>query len=86
MGVYYVLDENGTIVAMHADELIFHAEYFSGYTLDVPSYKAGFQGLTAETWTGDQAQISGATMTTEAMKVSTNDVFAAFETVKGGAA
>ena len=86
MGVYYVLDEDGAIVAMHADELIFHSEYFSGYTLDVPSYKAGFAGLTAETWTGDQAMISGATMTTNAMKVSTKDVFDAFEIVKGGAA
>lgn len=85
MGVYYVLDENGTIVGMSVDELIFHSEYFNAYTLDAPSYKAGFQGLTAETWNGEQAFISGATMTTDAMKTATNDIFAAFELVKGGA-
>ena len=86
MGVYYVLDENGAIVTMTVDELIFHAEYFSNYTLEPTSYKAGFNGLTADTWTGEQAVITGATMTSDAMKTATNDIFAAFETVKGGAA
>ena len=85
MGVYYILDESGTIVGMNVDELIFHAEYFSNYTLEPTSYKAGFNGLTADTWTGEQAVITGATMTTDAMKTATNDIFAAFETVKGGA-
>lgn len=86
MGVYYVLDAQGAIVAMTVDTLIFDAEYFHGYTLDEPSYKAGFAGLTAGTFTGDQAIISGATMTTNAMKTATSDIFAAFETLKGGAA
>ena len=86
MGVYYVLDEQGAIVGMMADELIFHAEYFSTYTLDPTAYKAGFQGLTADTWTGEQAVISGATMTSDAVKTSTNDIFEAFNILKGGAA
>lgn len=86
MGVYYVIDEAGTIVAMNADELIFHAEYFNAYTLDPAAYKAGFQGLTADTWTGEQAVISGATMTSDAVKTSTNDIFAAYDILKGGAA
>ncbi len=86
MGVYYVLDEQGAIVAMTVDELIFHAEYFNAYTLDPTAYKAGFQGLTADTWTGEQAIISGATMTSDSVKTATNDIFAAFELVKGGAA
>ena len=86
MGVYYVIDENGAIVAMNADELIFHAEYFNAYTLDPAAYKAGFQGLTADSWTGEQAVISGATMTSDAVKTSTNDIFAAYEILKGGAA
>lgn len=86
MGVYYVLDSQGAIVGMTVDELIFHAEYFFGYTLDEPSYKAGFAGLTAGSWTGEQALIAGATMTTDAMKTATNDVFAAYEILKGGAA
>ena len=85
MGVYYVLDEAGAIVAIHVDELIFHAEYFSDYTLDPASYKDGFKGMTAGTWSDDVAQISGATMTSDAMRVATKDIFDAFETVKGGA-
>ena len=86
MGVYYVLDDQGAIVKMTADELIFDAEYFHGYTLDEKSYKEGFMGLTSGTFTGDQALISGATMTSNAVKTATNDVFAAFEILKGGAA
>lgn len=86
MGVYYVLDEQGAIVAMTADQLIFHAEYFNNYTLDEPSYKAGFAGLTADTWTGEQALISGATMTSDAVKTATNDIFAVFAALKGGTA
>ena len=85
MGVYYVLDENGAIVGMNADELIFHAEYFTTYTLDPSSYKGGFKGLTADSWTGEQAVISGATMTSDAVKTSTNDIFAAYDILKGGA-
>jgi Na+-translocating ferredoxin:NAD+ oxidoreductase RnfG subunit len=86
MGVYYVIDENGAIVGMNADELIFHAEYFTTYTLDPAAYKAGFKGLTSGSWTGEQAVISGATMTSDAVKTSTNDIFAAFDILKGGAA
>ena len=86
MGVYYVLDEQGAIVKMTADELIFDAEYFHGYTLDEPTYKAGFAGLTSGSFTGDQALISGATLTSNAMKIATKDVFAAFDLLKGGAA
>ena len=86
MGVYYVMDENGAIVSMMADELIFHAEYFNTYTLDPAAYKASFEGLTADSWTGEQAMISGATMTSDAVKTSTNDIFAAYDILKGGAA
>ena len=86
MGVYYVLDAQGAIVGMTVDELIFHAEYFHTYTLDEPSYKAGFAGLTADTWNGEQALIAGATMTSDSIKTATNDIFAAYEILKGGAA
>ena len=86
MGVYYVIDEQGAIVAMTADELIFHAEYFSSYTLDPTSYKAGFAGLTVDTWSGEQAVISGATMTSDAVKTSTDDIFETYNILKGGAA
>ena len=75
---YYILDENGAITAMDADELILIAEYFTDYQLDEPSYKAGFAGLTADSFTGDQALISGATVSSDAVKTAVNDVFAAF--------
>ena len=79
MPMFYVLDANGAIVSMTTSEFIFHSEYFSDYTLDVDSYKAGFAGLTADTWTGEQALISGATMSSDGVSSATDDVFAAFK-------
>ena len=57
---------------------------FNAYTLDEPSYKAGFKGLTAETWSPDVAAISGATMTSDAMATATEDAFAAFQSIQNG--
>lgn len=81
MPIYFVLDENGAIVKMTCDELILYAEYFSTYTLDEPSYKEGFVGLTADSYTGEQALIAGATMSSDAVNTATNDVFAAFAAI-----
>ena len=78
MSVYYVLDENGAIVSFRVPELILHSEYFSSYELDEPSYKDGFVGLTTETYNGEQALISGATMSSDAIDTATKDVFEAF--------
>ena len=78
MELYFVLDESGAIVAMRAKELILHSEYFSNYTLDEGSYKEGFQGLTESSYTGEQALITGATMSSEAVDTATRDVFEAF--------
>jgi hypothetical protein len=78
MDFYYVLDESGAITGFRASELILHSEYFSDYTLDEPAYKEGFLGLTEETFTGEQALITGATMTSNAVRTATDDVFAAF--------
>lgn len=87
MVVYYVLDSNGAIVNMSANEFILFAEYYSAYTLDETQYKAGFSGLTADSFTGEQALISGATVSSEAIKAATDDVFAAFASINlnGGA-
>ena len=87
MTVYIVVDSTGAIVSMTADELILFKEYFDAYTLDEPSYKAGFQGLTADTWTGEQALISGATMSSDAVATATTDIFEVIPTVlaNGGA-
>ena len=81
MAVYYVLDVNGAIVSMTDDELIFYKDYFSDYTLDEPSYKEGFIGLTGDSYTGEQALIAGATMSTGGVDTATRDVFAAFAAI-----
>ena len=78
MELYYVLDENGAIVAMRAKELILHSDYFSNYTLDNTAYREGFLGLTADEYTGEEALISGATMSSDAVDTATRDVFEAF--------
>lgn len=85
MDVYFVIDANGAIAKMDAKQFIFDEEYFSGFGgMNNGEYKAGFEGLTSETWTGDAAVIATATMTSNAMKQSTEDAFAAFNSIKGG--
>ena len=83
MELWYVLDENGAIVTMRAKELILHSEYFSNYTLDEASYREGFTGLTADAYSGEQALIAGATMSSDAVDTATRDVFEAFRLVAG---
>lgn len=83
MELYYVLDADGAIVSMRAKELILHSEYFSNYTLDEASYKEGFNGLTADAYTGEQALIAGATMSSDAVDTATRDVFEAFRLAVG---
>ena len=81
MSFYYIVDSNGAIVSMTAAEFILESDYFSSYTLDESSYKAGFAGLTADTFDGSAALISGATMSSEAANTATNDVFEAFNAI-----
>ena len=78
MELFYVLDESGAIAAFRTKELILYSEYFSDYTLDEASYKEGFLGLSSESFNGEQALISGATMSTGAVTTATEDVFEAF--------
>ena len=78
MEIYFVLDESGAITAFRAKEFILYAEYFSNYQLDETAYKEGFLGLTVDSFTGEQALISGATMSTEAIETAARDVFEAF--------
>ncbi|MBQ8260320.1 MAG: FMN-binding protein [Clostridia bacterium] len=86
MDVYFVIDANGAIAKMDAKQFIFDEEYFGNFGgMDVGAYKGGFEGLTTETWSGEQAVIATATMTSNAMKQSTDDAFAAFNALTGGA-
>ena len=78
----FVLDGTGKIVSMNADELILEKEYFSSYTLDESSYKAGFTGLTADSFTAEDTLIAGATLSSNAVKTAVNDVFAAFQNLQ----
>ena len=82
MTIYVVLDESGKIYTFNAAELIIEAEYFSGYSLDPSAYKAGFVGLDAS-WSGSEAVVSGATMTTQAVKCAIDDAFEAFAAMGG---
>ena len=85
MDVYVIIDENGAIVKISAATLFFDTEHFPvDDTVDSKEYENSFAGLTGDTFTGDNAMISGATMTSNAMKQSTNDAFAAFNSIKGG--
>lgn len=85
MDVYIIIDENGAIAKLDANQFIFEEEYFMSFGgMDVAEYKNGFTGLTTDTWTGEQAVIATATMTSNAVKESTTDAFAAFDSIKGG--
>lgn len=85
MDVYFIIDANGAIAKMDAKQFIFDEEYFGNFGgMDAGAYKAGFEGQTYDTWTGDAAVIATATMTSNAMKQSTTDAFAAFNNLKGG--
>ena len=81
MLLYYVLDESGAIVSMTADEFILMGDYFNAYELNEADYKAGFAGITGDSWNGDQALISGATISSEAVSAATADVFLAFDAI-----
>lgn len=84
MDVYFVLDANGAIAKMDAQQFIFDEEYFMAFGgMNETEYRNGFVGLTKD-WTGEQAIIATATMTSNAIKQSTNDTFAAFATIKIG--
>lgn len=84
MDVYVVIDASGAIAQTDAKTVFFEADYFPpAQSVDTGAYKAGFSGLTADSWgTGDVAVVSGATMTSNAMKQSVTDAFEVFAGVE----
>jgi uncharacterized protein with FMN-binding domain len=94
MAILTVLDENGAIVTQDVKEFLFgHGiEYMPIYSQgygDVSSavfgeYEGKFPGLTSDTLT-DDVLVSGATISSTAVKLATQDAFNAFNALKGGA-
>ena len=88
MNIYYIIDGNGAIVKTDADQYIFEEHDFKEYGgfKGLPeNYREGFVGITGDTFTGNEVIISAATMSSNAIKAATEDIFAAFDSVKGGA-
>ena len=83
---WFLLDKDGAIVNMNAQEFILIGEYFTDYSLEPDSYRAGFAGLTEDSYSGEQALIAGATISSQAVDTATRDVFEAFRvlTENGG--
>lgn len=87
MNVYFIIDENGAIVKMNADEFVFEQGYFTNFDKNWSEgdYKNGFVGLTEETFgDGSKALIAAATMSSNAIKEATKDAFATYKTLKDG--
>ena len=88
MNIYYIIDGNGAIVKTDADQYVFEEHDFKEYGgfKGLPeNYREGFVGITGDTFTGNEVIISAATMSSNAIKAATEDIFAAFDSVKGGA-
>lgn len=85
MDIYIVVDENGAISKLDAAVLFFETEYFPvDDEINENEYEGSFIGSTGETFTGENAMISGATMTSDAVKKATKDAFNAFDAIKEG--
>lgn len=80
MTMYILLSEEGKIVSFSAKELIIEADYFSSYEIR-DNYYDDFIGLDSS-WSGDEALVAGATLTSDAVKEAVNDAFAAYAFLK----
>ena len=79
--MYISIDDNGAIYSFNCSSLYVEPEYFTHSEPD--NYTGGLVGVT-ESWSGDEALITGATLTSEAVKDAINDVFDSFKAIKGG--
>lgn len=82
MVMYTLLTEDGKIADFSVKELIIEADYFSSYSLP-DDYLSSFTGLDSS-WSGEEAIIGGATLTSEAVKDALNDTFSAYDKIKEG--
>ncbi len=86
MDVYLIIDAEGKIAKLSAQQFIFDEEYFMSFAGMPADYQSRFEGLTSETFDGSQAIIATATMTSNAVKQSTYDAFATFKAIQDGGA
>lgn len=82
MVMYILLTSDGKIADFSIKELIIEADYFSAYSMP-ENYLASFAGLDSS-WSGDEAIISGATLSSEAVRDAIDDAFSAYNTIKEG--
>ena len=87
-----VTDADGKIVKQDIAEMLFghgveylpvYGQYGDPASSDYQSYENGFAGLNKDT-VGNHVMISGATVSSTAVKTAMSEVFAAFEAIKGG--
>ena len=79
--MYISIDDNGAIYSFNCSSLYVEPEYFTHSEPD--NYTEGLVGVT-ESWSGDEALITGATLTSEAVRDAISDVFESFKAIKGG--
>lgn len=82
MVMYILLTSEGKIAGFSVKELIIEGDYYSSYTLP-DGYYTSFNGLDSS-WSGEEALISGATLSSDAVKEAINDAFDAYNSLKGG--
>jgi hypothetical protein len=93
MSVCTVIDENGAIVSQDIKEFLFGhgVEYLPTYNAgygDTSSsvfkeFEGKFAGVTADS-ISDKLLVSGATLSSNAVKLATQDAFEAFNSIKNG--
>ena len=92
MAICTILDENGAIVSQDIAQMAFGhgVEYMHGIQdftnvsgQAYADYLNKFNGITGDTL-GDDVLVSGATVSSSAVKLATADAFAAFNSINGG--
>ena len=79
--MYISIDDKGAIYSFNCSALYVDPEYFTHS--EPENYTGGLVGVT-DSWSGEKALITGATLTSEAVRDAINDVFDSFKAIKGG--
>ena len=79
--MYISIDDKGAIYSFNCSALYVDPEYFTHS--EPENYTGGLVGVT-DSWSGEEALITRATLTSEAVRDAINDVFDSFKAIKGG--